>query len=53
MFKKEKGMRNREEIISYGDEKEMLEGDFYKPDTRASPFFKSESSIMVIKNKTG
>ena len=39
MFKKEKGMRNRENIISYGDEKEMLEGDFYKPETPASPFF--------------
>ena len=53
MFKKEERMRNREKIRIYGDEKEMLEGDFYKPETPASPFFRSESSIMEIKNKTG
>ena len=53
VFKKEKKMRTREEIKHYGDEKEMLEGDFYKPETPASPFFRSESSTMKIKNKTG
>ena len=53
MFKKEKGMRNREKIRSYGDEKEMLEGDFYKPEKPASPFFISDSSLMKIENKTG
>ena len=53
VFKKEKKMRDRERIRNYGDEKEMLEGDFYKPETPASPFFRSESSIMEIKNKTG
>ena len=53
MFKKEEGMRNREKIRSYGDEKEMLEGDFFKPEKPASPFFSSESSLMKIENKTG
>ena len=53
MFKKVKKMRDRERIRNYGDEKEMLEGDFYKPETPASPFFRSESSIMKIENKTG
>ena len=53
VFKKEKKMRDRERIRNYGDEKEMLEGDFYKPETPVSPFFRSESSIMKIKNKTG
>ena len=53
VLKKEKKMRDRERIRNYGDEKEMLEGDFYKPETPASPFFRSESSIMEIKNKTG
>ena len=53
VFKKEKGMRkNREKIISYGDEKEMLEGDFYKPEKPTSPFFSSGSS-MLFHNKTG
>ena len=53
VFKKEKKMRDRERIRHYGDEKEMLEGDFHKPDSPASPFFSSESSIMEMKNKTG
>ena len=53
MFKKEKGMRNREKIISYGDEKEMLEGDFYKPEKPTSPFFRDESSKLKFNNKTG
>ena len=54
MFKKEKGMReDRVKIRSYGDEKEMLEGDFYKPEKSASSFFSSESSLMKIENKTG
>ena len=53
VFKKEKKRRDRGKIRNYGDEKEMLEGDFYKPETPASPFFRSESSIMEIKNKTG
>ena len=53
VFKKEKKMRDREEIRKYGDEKEMLEGDFYKPEKPASPFFSSESSLMKIENKTG
>ena len=53
MFKKEKGMRNREKIISYGDEKLMLEGDFYKPEKPTSPFFRSGSSIFKFYNKTG
>ena len=53
VFKKEKKRRNRGKIRNYGDEKEMLEGDFYKPETPASPFFRSESSIMKIKNETG
>ena len=53
MFKKEKGMRNREKIISYGDEKLMLEGDFYKPEKPTSPFFRSGSSILKFHNKTG
>ena len=52
MFKKEKGMRNREKIISYGDEKEMLERDFYKPEKPTSPFFSSVSSIL-FHNKSG
>ena len=52
MFKSEKGMRYIEKIISYGDEKEMLEGDFYKPEKPTSPFFISKSSIM-FHNKTG
>ena len=51
-FKKEKKMRDREEIRNYGDEKEMLEGDFYKPEKPTSPFFISKSSIM-FHNKTG
>ena len=53
VFKKEKGMRGREKIKCYGDEKEMLEGDFYKPEKPASPFFSSKSSLMKIENKTG
>ena len=53
VFKKEKKMRDLERIRNYGDEKEMLEGDFYKPETPASPFFKNEFSVMKIKNKTG
>ena len=53
VFKKEKKRRNRGNIRNYGDEKEMLEGDFYKPETPASPFYRSEFSIMKIKNKTG
>ena len=53
VFKKEKKMRSRGKIKHYGEEKEMLEGDFYKPETPASPFFRSESSTMKIKNKTG
>ena len=53
VFKKEKKMRDRERIRNYGDEKEMLEGDFYKPETPASPFFRNEFSVMKIKNKTG
>ena len=53
MFKKEEGMRNKEKIRIYGDEKEMLEGDFYKPEKQASPFFISDSSLMKIENKTG
>ena len=53
VFKKEKKMRGKEWIRNYGDVKEMLEGDFYKPETPASPFFRSESSTMKIKNKTG
>ena len=53
MFKKEKGMRDREKIICYGDEKEMLEGDFYKPEKTTSPFFRSGSSILKFHNKTG
>ena len=50
VFKKEEGLRNREKIRSYGDEKEMLEGDFYKPEKPASPF---SLSLMKIENKTG
>ena len=53
MFKKEKGMRNREKILSYGDEMEMLEGDFYKPEKSASPFFSSEPSRVKFHNKIG
>ena len=53
VFKKEKRMRNKEEIRGYGDEKTMLEGDFFKPETPASPFFRIESTIMKIENKTG
>ena len=43
MFKKEKGIR--EKIISYGDEKEMLEGDFYKTE--------KPTSKLKFLNKTG
>ena len=46
-------MSEGRKIRNYGDEMEMLEGDFFKPETPASPFFRSESSIMKIKNKTG
>ena len=53
VFKKEKKRRNIRKIRNYGDEKEMLEGDFYKPETPASPFFRNEFSVMKIKNKTG
>ena len=53
VFKREEGMRNREKLRIYGDEKEMLEGDFYKPEKPASPFFSCESSLMKIENKTG
>ena len=53
VFKKEKGLRHREQIRSYGDEKEMLEGDFYKPEKPASAFFSNESPLMKIENKTG
>ena len=53
MYKKEKKEEDRERIRNFGDEKEMLEGDFYKPETPASPFFKNEFSVMKIKNKTG
>ena len=53
MFKKEEGLRNREKIRNYGDRKKMLEGDFYKPEKPASPFFISDSSLMKIENKTG
>ena len=53
LFKMEKKMRDRERIRNYGDEKEMLEGDFYKPETSASPFYRNESSFVKIKNKTG
>ena len=53
VFKKEKGLRDRLKIRSYGDEKQMLEGDFYKPEKPASPFFCSESSLVKIENKTG
>ena len=53
VFKKEKKMRDRERIRHYGDEKEMLEGDFNKPETPASPFYRSEFTIIKIQNKTG
>ena len=53
VFKKEKKMRDRERIRNYGDEKEMLEGDFFKSETPASPFYRNESSFVEIKNKTG
>ena len=53
MFKKEEGMRNREKIRIYGDEKEMLEGDFFKPEKPASPYYSSKSSLIKIDNKTG
>ena len=53
LFKKEKEMRYRKRIRNYGDEKEMLEGDFYKPETPVSPFFRNESSFVEMKNKTG
>ena len=53
VFKKEKKRRNIRKIRNYGDEKEMLEGDFYKPETPASPFYRNESSFVEIKNKTG
>ena len=50
---KAEGIRNRLKIRNYGDEKDMLEGDFYKPEKPSSPFFSSESSLMKIQNKTG
>ena len=53
VFKKEEGMRNRAKIRIYGDEKEILEGDFFKPEKPASPFYSGESSLMKIENKTG
>ena len=46
-------MSDGEKIRYYGDEMEVLEGDFYKPETPASPFYRSQFSIMKIKNKTG
>ena len=46
-------MSDGERIRYYGDEMEMLEGDFFKPETPESPFFRSEFSTMKIKNKTG
>ena len=53
VFKKEKKRRDRGKIRNYGDEKEMLEGDFYKPEKPTSPFFSSGSSILKFHNKTG
>ena len=53
VFKKEKKRRNRGKIRNYGDEKEMLEGDFYKPESPASPFYRNEPSFVDIKNNTG
>ena len=53
MFKKEKKEEDGERIRNFGDEKEMLEGDFYKSEVPASPFFKNKFSVIKIKNKTG
>ena len=53
MFEREEGLRNRRKISSYGDEKKMLEGDFYKPEKPASPFYSSKSFIVKIENMTG
>ena len=53
VFKKEKKRRNRGKIRNYGELRRMLKGDLFKPETPESPFFRSEFSIMKIKNKTG
>ena len=45
-------MKKEKSIQSYGDEKLVLEGDFYKPIKSGSLFFQGES-VVKFRNKTG
>ena len=48
-YKKKKGIA----IRSYGDEKLVLEGDFYKPSLTGSPFYNGESVPVKFLNSSG
>ena len=40
-------------IESFGDEKLVLEGDFYKPSKKGSPFHGGESFSLRFRNTSG
>ena len=48
-YKNKKGVA----IRSYGDEKLVLGGDFYKPSLRGSPFYNGESVPVKFLNSSG
>ena len=48
-YKKKKGVA----IRSYGDEKLVLKGDFYKSSLRGSPFYNGESYPVRFLNSSG
>ena len=48
-YKKKKGVA----IRSYGDEKLVLKGDFYKSSLRGSPFYNGDSVPVKFLNSSG
>ena len=48
-FKKKEGKA----IQSFGDEKLVVEGDFYKPSLRGSPFYNGDSLPVRFINSSG
>ena len=55
VFKIRKNYKNKKGVAirSYGDEKLVLEGDFYKPSLRGSPFYNGESVLVNLLNSSG
>ena len=50
-----KGLRKKQglKVESFGEEKLVLEGDFYKPSKRGSPFYGGESFPLRFRNTSG